>query len=260
MLAANSCSCITWSLARCVSRYLIPAPLVGSGYKNSTSASPAFFLHFTSVCLQTSMGVSDEPPLLDRIHSWAKAHASNRNATGDAPRSVLPVTNDIPSHVLNKQSPRSTAASAHNLQERNRPGSNNSTGNNVADNTSTTPPPPAPPPTHTQTDGTPSSSLGQNEPGSPSGIKSRLLRFGLHTKDALLYSPVNVLLIFVPIGIAANFAHLNAEIIFAMNAVAIIPLAGLLSHATESVASRLGDTIGALLNVTFGNAVELIIL
>jgi Ca2+:H+ antiporter len=69
-----------------------------------------------------------------------------------------------------------------------------------------------------------------------------------------------VLLIFVPIGIAANFAHLNAEIIFAMNAVAIIPLAGLLSHATESVASRLGDTIGALLNVTFGNAVELIIL
>ncbi|OCK96205.1 uncharacterized protein K441DRAFT_552680 [Cenococcum geophilum 1.58] len=187
------------------------------------------------------MGVSDEPPLLDRIHSWAKAHASNRNATGDAPRSVLPVTNDIPSH------------------ECNRPGSNNSTGNNVEDNTSTAPPPPAPPPTHTQTDGTPSSSLGQNEPGSPSGIKGRLLRFGLHTKDALLYSPINVLLIFVPIGIAANFAHLNAEIIFAMNAVAIIPLAGLLGHATESVASRLGDTIGALLNVTFGNAVELII-
>jgi Ca2+:H+ antiporter len=44
-----------------------------------------------------------------------------------------------------------------------------------------------------------------------------------------------------------------------MNAVAIIPLAGILSHATECVASRLGDTIGALLNVTFGNAVELII-
>ncbi len=50
-----------------------------------------------------------------------------------------------------------------------------------------------------------------------------------------------------------------AGVIFAMNAIAIIPLAGLLSHATESVASRLGDTVGALLNVTFGNAVELII-
>ncbi|KAI5308669.1 hypothetical protein KEM55_005144 [Ascosphaera atra] len=44
-----------------------------------------------------------------------------------------------------------------------------------------------------------------------------------------------------------------------MNAVAIIPLAYLLSFATECVASKLGDTVGALMNVTFGNAVELII-
>lgn len=47
--------------------------------------------------------------------------------------------------------------------------------------------------------------------------------------------------------------------VFGVNAVAIIPLASLLSHATESVASRMGDTVGALMNVTFGNAVELII-
>lgn len=45
-----------------------------------------------------------------------------------------------------------------------------------------------------------------------------------------------------------------------MNAIAIIPLAGLLTYATESVAHKLGDTLGALLNVSFGNAVELIIL
>ena len=68
------------------------------------------------------------------------------------------------------------------------------------------------------------------------------------------------LLVFVPIGLAANFAHLDPAIVFAMNAVAIVPLAGLLSHATESVAARLGDTLAALLNVSFGNAVELIIL
>jgi calcium/proton exchanger cax len=37
--------------------------------------------------------------------------------------------------------------------------------------------------------------------------------------------------------------------------VAIIPLASLLAFATESVAVRLGDSWGALLNVTFGNAV-----
>lgn len=72
-------------------------------------------------------------------------------------------------------------------------------------------------------------------------------------------SYINVLLVFVPVGIAVNFSGASAGIIFAMNAIAIIPLAGLLSHATESVAMRLGDTIGALMNVTFGNAVELII-
>ncbi|KAJ5219593.1 Membrane bound cation transporter [Penicillium chermesinum] len=85
------------------------------------------------------------------------------------------------------------------------------------------------------------------------------VRFFQHTKDALCHTWVNILLVFVPIGIAAEAAHLNPNVIFAMNAVAIIPLAGLLSHATESVATRLGDTIGALINVTFGNAVELII-
>ena len=84
-------------------------------------------------------------------------------------------------------------------------------------------------------------------------------RFINHTKDAICHSWVNVLLVFVPVGIAAKATNLNPDVVFAMNAVAIIPLAGLLSHATESVASRLGDTIGALINVTFGNAVELII-
>lgn len=71
---------------------------------------------------------------------------------------------------------------------------------------------------------------------------------------------MNVLLVFVPVGIIVDVAGVNKTIVFAMNAIAIIPLAGLLSHATESVAAELGDTIGALMNVTFGNAVELIIL
>ena len=88
------------------------------------------------------------------------------------------------------------------------------------------------------------------------GIPMRIFNNG---KEIILSSPVNILLVFVPIGIAVNFAGLSPVIIFSMNAIAIIPLAGLLSHATESVASSLGDTVGALLNVTFGNAVELII-
>lgn len=106
---------------------------------------------------------------------------------------------------------------------------------------------------------------GPGEKNKPSqlGLLRRMrngsIRFYDHTKEALCHSWVNVLLVFVPVGIAVKAAGLSPAIVFAMNAVAIIPLAGLLSHATESVASRLGDTIGALINVTFGNAVELII-
>jgi Ca2+:H+ antiporter len=79
-------------------------------------------------------------------------------------------------------------------------------------------------------------------------------------KKIALHSWVNILLVFVPVGIALHFASINPNIVFAVNAIAIIPLAGLLTYATESVAHKLGDTLGALLNVSFGNAVELIIL
>lgn len=93
----------------------------------------------------------------------------------------------------------------------------------------------------------------------PTRMKNGIVRFWSHTKAALLYSWVNVLLLFVPIGIAVHAAGLSPVIVFSMNAIAIIPLAGLLAHATEAVAARLGDTLGALLNVSFGNAVELIL-
>jgi Ca2+/H+ antiporter len=97
------------------------------------------------------------------------------------------------------------------------------------------------------------------KPGLVTRMRNGTGRFYNHTKDAVCHSWVNILLVFVPVGIAVEAAGLNPAVIFAMNAVAIIPLAGLLSHATESVASRLGDTMGALINVSFGNAVELII-
>lgn len=86
------------------------------------------------------------------------------------------------------------------------------------------------------------------------------VRFYRDCKAILLASWINTLLVFVPVGIAVKVAGVSPTIVFALNAIAIIPLAGLLSYATESVASEMGDTIGALMNVTFGNAVELIIL
>ncbi|KAF4340572.1 vacuolar calcium ion transporter [Fusarium beomiforme] len=93
---------------------------------------------------------------------------------------------------------------------------------------------------------------------------SKMNRFFVEVKRSfkisICHSWLNVLLIFVPIGIAVSQVDgINGGIVFALNAVAIIPLAGLLAYATESVARKMGDALGALLNVTFGNAVELII-
>jgi Ca2+:H+ antiporter len=92
-------------------------------------------------------------------------------------------------------------------------------------------------------------------------------RFLNDTRRIISSSWINWLLIFVPIGIAFGImtkvkgeaSPISPNVVFAMNAIAIIPLAYLLCFATESVAAKLGDTMGALLNVTFGNAVELII-
>ncbi|MCJ1477618.1 hypothetical protein MMC13_006291 [Lambiella insularis] len=79
-------------------------------------------------------------------------------------------------------------------------------------------------------------------------------------RATLLNSYINVLLILVPVGIALNYAgNLNPIAVFTINFIAIIPLAGMLSYATEEIALRTGETIGGLLNATFGNAVELII-
>ncbi|KAL4889936.1 Sodium/calcium exchanger protein-domain-containing protein [Aspergillus ambiguus] len=158
---------------------------------------------------------------MHRIHSWAKAHAS-----------------------------------AHTSSTPNTPTAPKSSASNTADN----------PLHHDAEKVTPAGSVPDVESSEKATavgplvrVKNGVVRFCSHTKDALCHSWVNILLVFVPVGIAVEAAGLSPAIIFAMNAVAIIPLAGLLSHATECVASRLGDNLGALINVTFGNAVELII-
>lgn len=82
----------------------------------------------------------------------------------------------------------------------------------------------------------------------------------LHTTWQVLASNyVNVLLVFVPVGIVLGVLDINPTAIFIINFLAIVPLAALLSFATEELSVKLGQTIGGLLNATFGNAVELIV-
>ncbi len=209
---------------------------------------------------------SDQNTLLDRIQSWVKVHTSDRKAH-DRHNSILP-TAGTTSPALSKNGNDPPRSATNSPASRSQLGRSNedkvATRNDSADIRSESPPPPAPPP-DTQYPGEESASvISKEKPGWPSRMRAGSTRFLNHTKDAITHSWINVLLIFVPIGIAINWVPIpgtaKPTVVFALNAIAIIPLAGVLSHATESVASRLGDTWASLLNVTFGNSVELIIL
>jgi Ca2+:H+ antiporter len=84
----------------------------------------------------------------------------------------------------------------------------------------------------------------------PVGAQIRFVLFGAW---------INVLLVMVPVGFAVYYARLAPVPVFIINFIAIIPLAAMLSNATEELAIRVGETMGGLLNATFGNAVELIV-
>lgn len=79
------------------------------------------------------------------------------------------------------------------------------------------------------------------------------------TWQTLSSNYVNILLVFVPAGIILGAMDLNPTAVFVVNFLAIVPLAALLSFATEELSAKLGQTIGGLMNATFGNAVELIV-
>src|SRR5215475_8260984 len=73
-------------------------------------------------------------------------------------------------------------------------------------------------------------------------------------------NPLLWLLVLVPVVLIAQALKPEAHtLLFVLSVIAIVPLAALLSRATESVATRTGDTIGGLLNATLGNLTELLI-
>ena len=78
-------------------------------------------------------------------------------------------------------------------------------------------------------------------------------------RATLFNSWINVLLIMSPVGIAVFYAGVDPVVVFVINFIAIIPLAAMLSYATEEIALRVGEVLGGLLNASFGNAVELIV-
>lgn len=75
------------------------------------------------------------------------------------------------------------------------------------------------------------------------------------SKSSILF----LLMIFTPIAVTLEFVHADHIIIFVIAAIALIPLAKLIGDSTEHLSIHYGASLGSLLNVTFGNAAEIII-
>jgi Ca2+:H+ antiporter len=81
-----------------------------------------------------------------------------------------------------------------------------------------------------------------------------------HLLQEIRHNPLLWLLIFVPAVLAGERLRPEAHtLLFVLAVLAIVPLAALLSRATESVAAKTGDAAGGLLNATLGNLTELVI-
>ncbi|KAI0867954.1 Sodium/calcium exchanger protein-domain-containing protein [Hypoxylon argillaceum] len=199
---------------------------------------------------------ADQPPYTDRIRSWARTHAygGTKRSTGSSSNPTLPLSNPRnPSQQLQSPTSQHDASLATNGDQG--PTSQFANSSTIVRSDSD------------NVDKSTASASKAEESGTvinPEDSEQKkpnvVIRFFSTTKKILFHSWINLGLVFVPVGIVvANIPNANSGAIFGINAVAIIPLAALLSYATESVARKMGDTIGALLNVTFGNAVELII-
>lgn len=68
-----------------------------------------------------------------------------------------------------------------------------------------------------------------------------------------------VLLIFTPIAVILELLHVGYVTLFIITAIALIPLAKLIGDSTEHLSTHYGSTLGSLINITFGNAAEIII-
>lgn len=70
---------------------------------------------------------------------------------------------------------------------------------------------------------------------------------------------INILWVFAPLGLFSGALSWNTVLISVFNFLAIIPLSAAVSDASDHLSDAFGDLFGALINATFGNAVELIV-
>jgi len=95
------------------------------------------------------------------------------------------------------------------------------------------------------------SSIQEEPVGESQGLCGRFLE--------KIGGPLNLLLITIPIAAGCSLGEASAVSRFIFAAISVIPLAGLMGGATETIAEFAGPGVGGLLNATFGNAAELIL-
>jgi len=76
---------------------------------------------------------------------------------------------------------------------------------------------------------------------------------------SILFQPLNIMIILMPLAWLGKSLHWGDTTVFLLSLGSMLPLASLMGEFTEDLAAHTGPTIGGLLNATFGNAVEMIL-
>ncbi|KAK0186888.1 Sodium/calcium exchanger protein-domain-containing protein [Armillaria mellea] len=101
--------------------------------------------------------------------------------------------------------------------------------------------------------------LGDKERGECESVTDPAPSHAASLLSALRYTPLNILLLCIPVSWALHYAAQSSTLIFVFSALGIVPLAALLGYGTEQAATRTSASVGGLLNATLGNVVEMII-
>lgn len=78
-------------------------------------------------------------------------------------------------------------------------------------------------------------------------------------KSIIAGKPVSIFLLLMPLAVWSHYGKWGAEYVFWLNFCVMIPLASILGDFTEEAALHTNESIGGLLNATFGNAVEVVV-
>jgi len=95
----------------------------------------------------------------------------------------------------------------------------------------------------------------------PENLAPDEVKFPVHTVlyEMLMGKAINILLLFLPLAYASHVLEWRPTFVFWLNFMAMVPLASLLGDFTEELAMHTNQTIGGLINASFGNAVEVVV-